>query len=56
MFDKNLFPQKSYIKVVCQVHNTTNIWFKVDNRNTRKRCGICSKLTVKSDVNDLKVF
>ena len=29
-------------------HNPTNInLFKVNNRNTRKRCEICSKLTIK---------
>ena len=29
--------------------NPTNIYlFKVNNRNTRKRCEICSKLTIKT--------
>ena len=34
----------------------TNIYlFKINNRNTRKRCGICLKLTIKhqNDVNDV---
>ena len=29
--------------------NSANIYlFKVNNRNTRKRCDICSKLTIKT--------
>ena len=32
-----------------ETHNPANIWlFKVNNRNTRKRCEVCSKLTVKT--------
>ena len=32
-----------------QVDNRSNIYlFKVDNRNTRKRCEICSKLKIKT--------
>ena len=26
---------------------------KLKNRNTRKRCKVCSKLTIKNDVNDV---
>ena len=33
------------IKVVCSTHPVKNYLFKVNNRNTLKRCEICSELT-----------
>ena len=36
-------------KKLAWCHNPTNIYlFKVNDRNTRKRCEICSKLTIKT--------
>ena len=36
-------------RIISAVINPTNIYlFKVNNRNTRKRCEICSKLTGKT--------
>ena len=32
-------------------YQTGNYLFKVNNRNTRTRCEICSKLTIKTEVN-----
>ena len=34
-----------YVKTTISVDN---YMFKVNNRNTRTRCGICSKLTIKT--------
>ena len=35
--------------IVVSVSDPANIYlFKVDNRNTRKKCEICSKLTIKT--------
>ena len=35
-------------------HLPTNIYlFKVNNINTRKRCEICSKLTIKTELREL---
>ena len=32
--------------------STSNYMFKVNNRNTRTRCELCSKLTIKTPQND----
>ena len=39
-----------YVKEICQPYPTNIYWFKVNNRNTRKRCKIWSKLTIKIPV------
>ena len=38
-----------------RTNQTNNYLFKVINRNTRKRCEICSKLTIKHQ-HDVVVF
>ena len=42
-----VFPSKSILKSFKFFANTGNYIFKVNNRNTRTRCEICSKLTFK---------
>ena len=39
------------LALVYIIINTANIYlFKVDNRNTRKRCEMCPKLTIKTPI------
>ena len=41
--------QEEFISNFCTTKVTANIYlFKVINRNTRKKCEICSKLTIKT--------
>ena len=50
-FDKTLRVSDVHFQGVqkCQIRNkpASNGMFKVNNRNTRTRCEICSKLTIK---------
>ena len=54
-FDPNSF-QKTYGKIkcffytniLCYSNPASDYLFKANNRNTRKRCDICSKLTIKT--------
>ena len=41
---------KTRTAILCQLGwiSITGFLFKVNNRNTRKRCEICSKLTIKT--------
>ena len=51
MFDRVLKISLIYVSgdVICFVHITAgNYMFKVNNRNTRTRCEISSKLTIKT--------
>ena len=45
-----VFPMKETNQVSWAFYEfPANVYlFKVNNRNTRKRCGICSKLTIKA--------
>ena len=60
-FLKNFYTWKlGKISVLCAVifkgiTDTIDL-FKVNNRSTRKRCEICSKLTIKKHQNDSGVF
>ena len=50
-------PVKKQVTFVTGTDAAGNYMFKVNNRNTRKRCGKCSKLTIKTpeqanDAND----
>ena len=49
------FVSLSYPKIILRLRFTANInLFKVNNRRTRKRCEICSRLTIKTPrVNDI---
>ena len=38
---------------ITNLKTTQQTVIKVKNRNTRKRCEVCSKLTIKNDVNDV---
>ena len=53
-FSENIPKEYSYITWAIKLHNigssnpTGNYMFKVNNRNTKTRCKICSKLTIKT--------
>ena len=36
------------LRFICNFNPASNYMFKVNNRNTRTRCEICSKLTIKT--------
>ena len=47
------------LSTIMQINHSANIYlFRFINRNNRKRCGICSKLTIKhqNDFNDVVVM
>ena len=43
-------------KVSLRIAAAGNYMYKVDNRNTRRRCEICSKLTIKIPERRLAFF
>ena len=46
-FNQMLIPRRGYISPTSSSPANSYL-FKVNNRNTRKRCEICSKLTIKT--------
>ena len=48
-----VFKFDSYIKHIWANYPANIYLFKVNNRNTRKRCEICSKLTIKHQNDEL---
>ena len=40
--------QSMHLKISINIHSRNIYLFEVNNRNTKKRCEICSKLTMKS--------
>ena len=49
ILEKKILISKCKKQLCSKANNPANIYlFKVNNRNTRKRCEICSKLTIKT--------
>ena len=44
----NIYDGNNFGKITNSFYSVSNYMFKVNDRNTRTRCEICSKLTIKT--------